>query len=445
VDQLLLCFGDRKILDPGPEGFKFDAKFATPANAYWLALLSTAAYFDLVDLEPFIGEVFSASSKDFHFYDSKQLNGLGAESFYVRTEKGWLFTARGTKGIQDWITNFKRNKLKTKFSNPDGDMEDVAVHNGFYDNGSALFDLFAPKYFSEQKDTELVAGSSEAFKFIDTILSGVASEVDLNIDPRAGEILESELKRRQILGLIKSDANLAELRGAANIWAEENALKSRANGTPTLSTADRDLVGDALDTVPSRKKAAAIRVHRYFRFKTFDPIWFTGHSQGGAVSSVLAYHFLKVGVPVNGLITFGAPRSGNEGFAHQVEYLFRSAGTLLGVARFENHDDMIPLVPAIGGPWAHAGKPWYFSKEGALFYPNSSKGVNSDDVLQQFKNMWQPKSERFKISGYLTTDELPVRKNIWTTDVALTQHSISRHYLKLLEGASFGKNTDCIK
>ncbi|MFM7578681.1 MAG: lipase family protein, partial [Microcystaceae cyanobacterium] len=43
-------------------------------------------------------------------------------------------------------------------------------------------------------------------------------------------------------------------------------------------------------------------------------VWLTGHSLGGALSSVAAHCLLFFNLPVSGLYTFGAPRVGNTGY-----------------------------------------------------------------------------------------------------------------------------------
>lgn len=49
-------------------------------------------------------------------------------------------------------------------------------------------------------------------------------------------------------------------------------------------------------------------------------LWLTGHSLGGATASMLAFRFQYMdGVPVQGLMTYGAPRVGNDAFYKMIE------------------------------------------------------------------------------------------------------------------------------
>lgn len=76
----------------------------------------------------------------------------------------------------------------------------------------------------------------------------------------------------------------------------------------------------------------------------------TGHSLGGAIAFLAAYELADRGV--DAVVTFGAPRPGMHGFAH--EYNTRLCGssrhghnkTLYGVTRrYTNDTDMVPRVP----------------------------------------------------------------------------------------------------
>jgi len=75
-------------------------------------------------------------------------------------------------------------------------------------------------------------------------------------------------------------------------------------------------------------------------------IYLTGHSTGGALATLCAYRFQKVGgIDVEGVYTFGAPRVGNNGFA-------QAYAPLLGqrTYRWVNHLDLGAQVPDISAP-----------------------------------------------------------------------------------------------
>jgi hypothetical protein len=88
------------------------------------------------------------------------------------------------------------------------------------------------------------------------------------------------------------------------------------------------------------------------------PIWFTGHSLGGALASLA---FARV-PDAAGLYVFGSPRVGDEEFAEL------ASGR--PVWRVENARDPIPLVPpdlpSLGLRFTHVGELRYISEEGEL-------------------------------------------------------------------------------
>lgn len=65
-------------------------------------------------------------------------------------------------------------------------------------------------------------------------------------------------------------------------------------------------------------------------------IWLTGHSQGGALAVLVAAKLAAQGSPPSGVITFGAPRVGDQAF---------NASVQVPVVRFELADDLVPSLP----------------------------------------------------------------------------------------------------
>lgn len=70
-------------------------------------------------------------------------------------------------------------------------------------------------------------------------------------------------------------------------------------------------------------------------------VFFTGHSKGGALAALAARRFKAAGVTPAGVITFGAPRVGDEKFASTY------AVEVPNHWRFEHQDDVVPHLP----PW----------------------------------------------------------------------------------------------
>lgn len=96
------------------------------------------------------------------------------------------------------------------------------------------------------------------------------------------------------------------------------------------------------------------------------PVWFTGHSLGGALAVLAAYrlrHCEKAVAPtIGGVYTFGQPRVGNVAFAE------RCSGELSErIFRYVNATDIVPLVPPDKPiEYAHIGNVRYFDASGYL-------------------------------------------------------------------------------
>ena len=90
------------------------------------------------------------------------------------------------------------------------------------------------------------------------------------------------------------------------------------------------------------------------------PVWFTGHSLGGALATIAA---ARAG-DFRGLYTFGSPRVGNADFAAAL-----ASGSCYRVV---HHDDIVarlppPLVPSVPvGVYHHVGRLVYIDHDGAV-------------------------------------------------------------------------------
>ncbi|MDX1400396.1 MAG: lipase family protein [Kiloniellales bacterium] len=85
------------------------------------------------------------------------------------------------------------------------------------------------------------------------------------------------------------------------------------------------------------------------------PLIITGHSLGGALATLAAVH-----CPQALVYTFGAPRVGNQAFAHA----FAARGQQLH--RFVNHRDPVPLLPPGFIGYRHVGLAYYIDKVGTV-------------------------------------------------------------------------------
>jgi triacylglycerol lipase len=81
------------------------------------------------------------------------------------------------------------------------------------------------------------------------------------------------------------------------------------------------------------------------------PIWFTGHSLGGALAQLAVARLIKEDRPAQGLYTYGAPRCGDTRFASQFNRLARQSSF-----RVVNEADIIPDVAPKFLGFEHSGR-----------------------------------------------------------------------------------------
>ncbi len=88
------------------------------------------------------------------------------------------------------------------------------------------------------------------------------------------------------------------------------------------------------------------------------PIFFTGHSLGGAMATIAAAHFIHQDKPFTSVYTFGQPRA-----------LTRETAQLFNMEcksrffRFHNNNDLVTRVPARLMGYSHIGSYLYISEE----------------------------------------------------------------------------------
>lgn len=96
-------------------------------------------------------------------------------------------------------------------------------------------------------------------------------------------------------------------------------------------------------------------------------LWITGHSLGAALATLATAYLRDSGrrlsdpkdKPVNGLYTFGCPRTGN----HDFERAFNQDSGAR-IFRFVNNNDIVTRVPPREFDYSHVGKLLYFSSGG---------------------------------------------------------------------------------
>lgn len=115
------------------------------------------------------------------------------------------------------------------------------------------------------------------------------------------------------------------------------------------------------------------RVHRGFKTEVDDlwprleeslrnnrkPLWFTGHSLGGAMATICAGRCKRSFIKSNPeeLYTFGSPRVGNNRY---VNY------TRITYFRWVNNNDIVTTVPPAWFGYRHTGKEMYLDNQGQL-------------------------------------------------------------------------------
>lgn len=93
--------------------------------------------------------------------------------------------------------------------------------------------------------------------------------------------------------------------------------------------------------------------------KDKSPVWFTGHSLGGALACLAAIAAVSEGVNVAGVYTFGQPRVGNG--------VWRDAyNQALGqkTYRLVNREDPVPRIPPALAGFRHVGTEVFFDELG---------------------------------------------------------------------------------
>lgn len=89
------------------------------------------------------------------------------------------------------------------------------------------------------------------------------------------------------------------------------------------------------------------------------PLWFAGHSLGGAMATISAGRCILSSIPSNpeGLFTFGSPRVGNRRYINFVK---------MNHYRWVNNNDIVTRLPPRWLGYSHAGRELYLDAYGKL-------------------------------------------------------------------------------
>jgi triacylglycerol lipase len=100
-----------------------------------------------------------------------------------------------------------------------------------------------------------------------------------------------------------------------------------------------------------------------FRAKKSKSLWFTGHSLGAALATLAVSRFRDEDRPVDGLYTFGQPRTGDRTFARNFNFEFKPYAF-----RFVNNNDIVTRMPPRALKYSHVGTFRYFTESGKLVH-----------------------------------------------------------------------------
>lgn len=96
-----------------------------------------------------------------------------------------------------------------------------------------------------------------------------------------------------------------------------------------------------------------------FRKNQAKSLWFTGHSLGAGLATLAVGRLVDQGQPVDGLYTFGQPRTGDKAFARDFNFEFKPYAF-----RFVNNNDIVTRVPPRSFGYRHIGTLRYFDEKG---------------------------------------------------------------------------------
>ena len=91
------------------------------------------------------------------------------------------------------------------------------------------------------------------------------------------------------------------------------------------------------------------------------PVWFAGHSLGGAMATIAASIYVEEDRPFSGVYTFGQPRCMDRRAARVFNAEARER-----FFRFQNNNDLVSRIPARLMGYSHVGNCIYISEENEL-------------------------------------------------------------------------------
>ncbi len=169
------------------------------------------------------------------------------------------------------------------------------------------------------------------------------------------------------------------------------AFRGTESMQDAMTDIDIDLVGGPVGKVHEGFSTAVNYIWReIWKFIRNDrndrPLWVTGHSLGAAMAALAVARLrLNKDIPVNGLYTFGQPRTGDEEFAKAFNADFESR-----TFRFVNNNDVVTRVPFRVLNYKHIGTFKYFDADGDLRKEMSWWEKLVDRIEGRFEDILEP-------------------------------------------------------
>ena len=142
----------------------------------------------------------------------------------------------------------------------------------------------------------------------------------------------------------------------------------------------------------------------------------TGHSLGGALATLAVARWLNFERPVQGLYTFGQPRTGDHTFARNFDFVFKPYAF-----RFVNNNDLVTRIPPRSFGYRHIGSFKYFTEDGQFAEEISWWRQFLDGWRGRIDDMFEAGDDAIKdhsmthyldrIENSLKTTSIPLRRN----------------------------------
>lgn len=143
----------------------------------------------------------------------------------------------------------------------------------------------------------------------------------------------------------KSDATIGILKAFFDwVLTNFNIGKIRIPGENSAVKVHRGFWNAAAVAYPTLKRMVNEQM------KGGKKLWITGFSLGGALAAITGYRLVKSGIPVSGVVSFGAPRTGNSRFCKRLNQ------SLPLYHRWIYDRDLVTMVPPFLFGFRHAGK-----------------------------------------------------------------------------------------